>query len=313
MHAYAGAMSDAGDNKIPVLEGEAAQAVAHRGGHVQIIAAAGSGKTEVVSQRVAALMANNEPPESIVAFTFTEKAAAELKERIRLRVTDRLGLQAVDQLGRLYVGTIHGYCFRLLTTHIPEYETYTPLDPNQLTNLLYRENSRLGLKRLNPALFKAIQQFQASIDVLENELLDAADLPPGDFRDAAQAYYAMLADYRFMSFGTQIVLAVFALEDPVIHVRVTEGLRHLIVDEYQDVNPAQERLVALLSRPTGPADVVVVGDDDQSDLPVARIQCRQHRHLRRPLRGGDPIPPAGKPSVTPGHRRPGQRLRRVDP
>lgn len=145
---------------IPVLEGDAAAAAAHRGGHVQIIAAAGSGKTEVVSQRVAALLADGEPPQSIVAFTFTDKAATELKERIRERVTARLGESAADQLGRLYVGTIHGYCFRLLQTHVPRFEVYTPLDPNQLTNLLYREANRLGLKSLDPGgkVFKGIDQ-----------------------------------------------------------------------------------------------------------------------------------------------------------
>src|SRR5262245_18909985 len=131
-------MSTGGTDKIPVLEGEAAAAVAHRGGHVQIIASACSGKTEVVSQRVASLLAEGERPESIIAFTFTEKAAAELKERIRQRVTAKLGDAATDKLGRLYVGTIHAYCFRLLQTHVPKFETYTPLDPNQLTNLLYR-------------------------------------------------------------------------------------------------------------------------------------------------------------------------------
>src|SRR4051812_23689986 len=185
---------------IPVLEGEAAAAVAHRGGHVQIIAAAGSGKTEVVSQRVAALIEDGEPAESIVAFTFTEKAAAELKERIRERVTAKLGPTATDQLGRLYVGTIHGYCFRLLQTHIPKYETYTPLDPNQLTNLLYREQSRLKLKRLDPQakLFRAIKAFQETIDIVENELLDVNALPDDDFKEAALAYYAMLDGYRFM-------------------------------------------------------------------------------------------------------------------
>ena len=148
---------------------------------MQIIAAAGSGKTEVVSQRVASLLADGEPAESIVAFTFTEKAAAELKERIRQRVTARLGRAATDQLGRLYVGTIHGYCFRLLQTHVPEYETYTPLDPNQLTNLLYREANRLELKRLDPdgKLFAAITAFQESIDVVENELARSTDLPDG--------------------------------------------------------------------------------------------------------------------------------------
>src|SRR5688572_17244725 len=113
---------------IPLLEGDAARAVAHRGGHLQIIASAGSGKTEVVSQRVASLLAGGEDPASIVAFTFTEKAAAELKERIRLRATGAVGEHATDQLGRLYVGTIHGYCFQLLQSHVPTYESWTPLD-----------------------------------------------------------------------------------------------------------------------------------------------------------------------------------------
>ena len=251
---------------IPVLEGDAAEAVAHRGGHVQIIAAAGSGKTEVVSQRVASLLSDGEPAESIVAFTFTEKAAYELKERIRQRVEARMGSEATDQLGKLYVGTIHGYCLRLLQTHVSEYEAYTPLDENQLTNLLYREKTRLNLKQFDAktATFRGIAAFQRSVDVVENELIRPADLPDGPFKDTLIRYYAMLDGYRFMSFGTQIVRAVGALEDPDIHAKVTANLRHLIVDEYQDVNPAQEELIRLLAQPTGTANLVVVGDDDQA-------------------------------------------------
>lgn len=249
---------------IPSLQGDAAKAVAHRGGHVQIIAAAGSGKTEVVSQRVASLLADGEDPASIVAFTFTEKAAAELKERIRLRVTAAVGEHTTDQLGPLYVGTIHGYCFQLLQAHVPTYESWTPLDENQLVNLLYREQSQLGLKPLKGTLFKSIDAFRRSIDVVENELLSLDDLPDGPFREAATKFYTMLENYRFMSFGTQIVLAVKALEHPTIHAHVTQHLRHLIVDEYQDVNPAQERLVELLAQPLGSAELTVVGDDDQA-------------------------------------------------
>src|SRR4051812_3238329 len=77
----------------PQLAGAALDAVRHRGGHLQIIAAAGSGKTEVVSQRVADLLADGVPANGLVAFTFTERAADELKNRIAHRVEDRLGTE----------------------------------------------------------------------------------------------------------------------------------------------------------------------------------------------------------------------------
>lgn len=249
----------------PILKGEAAAAVTHRGSHVQIIAAAGAGKTEVVSQRVASLL-ETEPPESIVAFTFTEKAAEELKERIRQRAAAALGDCATDQLGRLFVGTIHSYCYRLLQTHVPKYETYTPLDENQLVNFLYREATQLALKQRfgGGRLFRGIDTFLRSVDVVENELIDPGSLPEGDFRTVLLDYYERLDSYRFMSFGTQILRAVEALGNPEVHSRITAGLRHLIVDEYQDVNPAQERLISLLAKPLGSADLVVVGDDDQA-------------------------------------------------
>lgn len=252
--------------EIPALQSDAAEAVAYRGGHVQIIAAAGSGKTEVVSQRVASLVADGEDPHSIVAFTFTEKAAAELKERIRQRVTAKVGESATDKLGQLFVGTIHSYCFQLLQRYVPRYEGYTPLDENQLVNLLYREQNLLSLKQFDASnrLFKGISAFQRSVDVIENELIDPEELPFDAFKIAIQDYYAMLDRYQVMSFGTQIVRAVQALEDPGIHAKITADVRHLIVDEYQDVNPAQERLVQLLAKPHGNADVVVVGDDDQA-------------------------------------------------
>ncbi|WP_062460830.1 ATP-dependent helicase [Demequina soli] len=251
---------------IPVLEGDAKAAVEHRGSHIQIVAAAGSGKTEVVSQRVAALLVDGERPEAIVAFTFTEKAASELKERIRERVTALKGPEASDELGRLFVGTIHAYCFRMLQQYVPRFETFTPLDQNQLTNLLYREAYGLGIKALNPdkGLFANIETFARGIDVLENELVGLDELPADAFTETAREYYDMLDRYQVMSFGTQIVHAVRALEDPKIHEAVAADLRHLIVDEYQDVNPAQERLISLLAKPHGSADVVVVGDDDQA-------------------------------------------------
>lgn len=262
-------MERAGDNDgPPALEGEAAKAVAHRGGHTQIIAGAGSGKTEVVSQRVASLVSDGVNPSAIVAFTFTDKAATELKERIRARVEDRIGAEATDRLGQLQVSTIHAFCFRLLQTHVPLFETYSVLDENQLVSLLSREggSSRLDLKRFGPGgrKFKGIDRFLKAVDVVENELLDPDNLPDDEFKETLFAYYEVLERYRAMTYGLQIVRAVRTLEDPKLHAQITAGLEHLIVDEYQDINPAQERLIGQLAKPVGSADLVVVGDDDQA-------------------------------------------------
>lgn len=249
--------------EIPVLTGDAKRAVEHRGSHLQIIAAAGSGKTEVVSQRVAALLAEGVPAEGIVAFTFTERAATELKNRIALRVEQTVGADALDRIGPLFVGTIHAYCFRLLQQHVPRYETYDVLDEHQLTAFLAREARRLNIRQLDARnrMFKAIQHFLRGVDVVENELLDPITMPE-PFRTVLHDYLGTLDRYRLLSYGQQIARAVEALADPGVAASVHDTLRHLIVDEYQDVNPAQE---ALIERLAGPGvELCVVGDDDQA-------------------------------------------------
>lgn len=230
---------------------------------MQIIAAAGSGKTEVVSQRVADLIADRLPPDAIVAFTFTERAAAELKQRIADRVEGRLGRDALDGLNGVFVGTIHAYCFRLLQQHVPRYETYDVLDDNQLTAFLAREGRRLGVRELdaNERLFASITSFLRSVDVVENELLDPETMPD-PFGSVLHSYYETLERYRLLTYGQQIVRAVRELERPELVERVHGTLRHLVVDEYQDVNPAQERLIRLLTGPS--VELCVVGDDQQA-------------------------------------------------
>ncbi len=255
--------ADTDTSQIPQLEGDAAAAVRHRGSHLQIIAAAGSGKTEVVSQRVADLLADGFPPRSIVAFTFTERAAAELKNRVTLRVEHRLGRDALDQVGGIFIGTIHSYCFQLLQRFVPRYETYDVLDENQVTAFLAREAHRLGIRDLDGRnrLFASIGSFLKNVDVVDNELLDPATIPD-PFGNILRNYLSTLERYRLLTYGQQVVRAVRELEKPEVARHVHAELRHLIVDEYQDVNPAQERLVALLV--AGGAELCVVGDDDQA-------------------------------------------------
>src|SRR5665647_1969230 len=262
--AAEGGESSVAGSEVPVLLGSARAAVDHRGGHVQIIASVVDGKTEVVAQRAAALGAEGVAPSAIVAFTFTKRAAVELKERIRARVEAASGDAAVDLLGQMFVGTIHAYCFRLLQAYVPRYESYDPLDENQLAAFLQRETYRLGLPELVGAgQFASIEAFARSVDVIENEMLEieALDDP---LRSVVTAYYATLERYKLLSYGLQIVRAVEALEDAEVHSRVTADVQHLVVDEYQDVNPAQERLIQLLAKPIGQADLAVVGDDDQA-------------------------------------------------
>src|SRR4051812_17630238 len=100
------------------------EVVNHRGVDLQVIACAGSGKTESISRRVASLIAEGAEPSSIVAFTFTERAANELKGRITRRVAETMGLAFRDRLGPMFVGTIHAYCFRVLQDHVPQYGNY---------------------------------------------------------------------------------------------------------------------------------------------------------------------------------------------
>jgi DNA helicase-2/ATP-dependent DNA helicase PcrA len=97
--------SKAGFNLSP----EQSAVVDHRGSDLQVIACAGSGKTESVSRRIAALIGEGVEPASIIAFTFTERAAAELKDRVVRRVGERMGEAFLDRLGPMFVGTIHGY------------------------------------------------------------------------------------------------------------------------------------------------------------------------------------------------------------
>ena len=247
----------------PVLGGDALAAVSHRGSHLQIIAAAGSGKTEVVSQRVVDLLADGVSPTGIVVFTFTDRAAGELRHRIADRAEERLGRSALDTLGGLFVGTIHSYCFRLLQSRVPRYETYDVLDDHQLTAFLAREGTRLRLKRLDHRgrLFGSIDRFLQGVDVVENELLDPASMPE-PFREVLLDYLDTLECYRLLTYGQQIVRAVDELSRPAVSGTVHADLRHLVVDEYQDVNPAQERLIRLLTG--SDVELCVVGADDQA-------------------------------------------------
>jgi DNA helicase II / ATP-dependent DNA helicase PcrA len=246
------------------LSPEQQRVVDERARDLQVIACAGSGKTESISRRIARLLAEGAAPAAVVAFTFTERAAAELRERVIRRVTEAQGTDARERLGPMFVGTIHSYCFRILNEHVPEYGNYDVLDEHRHAGFLGRYFFPLNLHRLGGRLRQALGLFLRSCSVIHNELIDPAKLPSDSrFTESYRLYRETLARNRFLTYDLLIAEAVRVLEESrEVYERVHGPLRYLVVDEYQDINPAQERLIELLSR--RPVELCVVGDDDQS-------------------------------------------------
>src|SRR5256885_2178653 len=244
------------------LSPEQEAVVAHRGSDLQVIACAGSGKTESISRRVAALIAEGAEPASIVAFTFTERAAAELKDRITRRVAEVKGDTFRDRLGPMFVGTIHAYCFRLLQDYVPRFGNFDVLDENRHAGFLSREFRRIGLNKLATRHWAPIRDFARTVDVIANEFIPPNALAGTPLGECYAAYRQSLNRHHFLTFSQIITGALEALEDDEIREQVRKPLRHLLVDEYQDINPSQERLIELLG--AAPVELTVVGDDDQS-------------------------------------------------
>jgi DNA helicase-2/ATP-dependent DNA helicase PcrA len=181
-------------------------------------------------------MADGADPAGIIAFTFTERATDELKARISARVEGRFGPASLDELGAAFVGTIHSYCLRLLQQHVPRYETFDVLDERRLTAFLRREEPALHLRDLTGKVFTSIKAFLENPEVVENELMPLPELDD-PFKAKAEKFYELLEEFRLLTYGQLISWAVAELGKPDVAGNVRAALEHLIVDEYQDVNP----------------------------------------------------------------------------
>ncbi len=242
--------------------------------NLHIIAGAGSGKTQVIAERIVRLLEEGHAePGNIVAFTFTEKAAAELSARILSIAGSRLG--PTLGLAEMFIGTMHGYCLRILQDHLLKYLKFSVLTDVQTKLFIDRNSNRSGLTTVSVKHGQAAGQslrryvdtrhFKQVLDILREDALVAA--PPRDVEVALESYRDLLEDHRYLDFSEILVAAVTALEGAnedgaPLRSHVSENVRFVVVDEYQDVNPIQERLIGALSN-LG-AGVCVVGDDDQT-------------------------------------------------
>lgn len=253
------------------------QAIDHRGGNLLIVACAGSGKTDTISRRVAALVRERVRKDAIIAFTFTEHAAAELKARIRRHLEDAVPEE--PSLGDMYVGTIHSFCLRILKELDAKYRNWEVMDEVQQAALIavnftrFDDSGRgLGLDRLRSqtrtgTYWETVRRFTTTLSVMHQEGITADQIADPALRDAIERYQALAygAPNYFFDFNRIIDELIERLEtDPIALARLQARFEHLIVDEYQDVDDRQERLIILLSGRGTQVSVTAVGDDDQA-------------------------------------------------
>lgn len=252
-----------------------AEAIACLDEPLQIIACAGSGKTQVIAQRIATILGQpGVEPKNVIAFTFTEKAAAELKERILAIVEQAHG--EIIGLAEMYVGTMHGYALDLLQRLVPDTFKYSVLTDITAQLLVDRYSSRSGLTSCpTTAQQGRLRRYQNSklylqvVSVLREDTIDFSKIPTGVV-ESFDKYMALLDEHAMFDYTQMINLAVHYLEgDPYedddyvrVQEQVANDIKYVVVDEYQDANPLQERLVRGLVR--FGANLCVVGDDDQT-------------------------------------------------
>lgn len=231
--------------------------------NLQIVACAGAGKTQVLAERVIEILARRARirPKNIVAFTFTERAGAELKDRINQRYLESFG----DTLGlaEMYVGTIHGYCLQLLQSHMPDYFKYRVLNEVQARLLVDRASVKSGLSASGLRRYLESRLYLEVLGVLREADVKPSKLKGHEIVEALEMYKELLDSKHCLDYTEIMVRAVSALEkDESLRSTIGDQVRYLIVDEYQDINPLQEHLIELI---TGlGANVCVVGDDDQT-------------------------------------------------
>ncbi|MGV1756226.1 ATP-dependent helicase [Rhizobium sp. A22-96] len=250
------------------LNPEQAEAVETLDGPVLVLAGAGTGKTRVLTTRIAHILSTNRAfPSQILAVTFTNKAAREMKERVALLVGG-----AVE--GMPWLGTFHSIGVKLLRRHaelVGLTSSFTILDTDDVTRLIKQLIQAEGIddKRW-PA-----KQFAGMIDTWKNKGLSPAEIPEGDARAFADgkgrelyaAYQNRLKTLNACDFGDLLLHPINMFrQNPDVLKDYHQRFRYILVDEYQDTNTAQYMWLRLLAqRPKGELqNVCCVGDDDQS-------------------------------------------------
>ena len=268
--------------------------------HLQMVACAGSGKTTTMVARILNLL--KQPgikPENIVAVTYSKKAAASLKQKIYKEYENENN--SLEGLADMYIGTIHGYCFYLLQNYSDDYKNYELLEEVQtrlfmkrfrrdigIYNVLYHPKSgtsyplaRDGMA--NNKLQESISAYKMFLDIAREYGVNKLD---ATLRGHIAKYEQTLSNKNKFDYTSIIIETLKLLEQGCFDEYIASTVKHLIIDEYQDVNDAQERILSYFYNKG--VLLCVVGDDDQtiyhwrgSNLTYIRDFQVRYKNVRR--------------------------------
>ena len=238
------------------LNPEQFRAATHPDGPMLILAGAGTGKTRVLTARIAWLVSQGVNPSSILAVTFTNKAAREMRERVAASVKS-------EEAKQITLSTFHALCVRLLRkdAHLLGYkENFSIFDEGDQIGLVKKLAARIHDKTdpIDPNLARAIISKAKNLGMSEPETTDTA------LGSLFSKYQNELRTLNAMDFDDLLLQARTLLRDhPEARNEWRDRYRHILVDEFQDTNKLQLELVSLLAGDERP-NICVVGDDDQS-------------------------------------------------
>jgi DNA helicase-2/ATP-dependent DNA helicase PcrA len=257
------------------LNAEQREAVLHTTGPLLVLAGAGSGKTRVITHRLAHLVAGGADPRTIAAVTFTNKAAQEMRERVQAL----LGVASLTS----FVGTFHSWCLRFLRRRAREADLpprFALADSSDQLALVKEAMGELGLSDqvLSPGAVRA-RISQAKNALVSAQRFEAAETDFAGERIARvyRLYQKKLAATGALDFDDLIGRTVALLaQSPAVAEQERRWVRHLLIDEYQDTNSAQDALVKRLGE--GAASLCAVGDEDQA---IYRWRGAEVEHILR--------------------------------
>jgi DNA helicase-2/ATP-dependent DNA helicase PcrA len=242
--------------------------------NLRIIACAGSGKTSTIAEKVSYLLDPTNclgvEPKNIIAFTYTDKAAAELKHKILKLIKENERLKDLKGLADMYVGTIHGWCLKALQENEYMYQKFSVLNDIKLRLFVDKNYKKIGMtditKISDPTvamkIFVDTGRFIQLMNIIrESELSGPL---PYHIQAAKEKYENSLKSSNYFDFTMIMTETVNKLDEKQeLYNKVKSDLKYLIVDEYQDINPIQEQLIEKLYETAHPI-LTVVGDDDQN-------------------------------------------------